>query len=105
MASCPGGVASNLVSYLAKADVPLSVAMTAMSTLAAVVMTPILTSLLVGALVPVDGLGLLLSTLQVPSCLPFPPCPCSMLSPTLHCRKGPGPVFFELSVAAANVSW
>eukprot|EP00884_Botryococcus_braunii_P012880 jgi/Botrbrau1/21593/Bobra.43_1s0003.1 len=65
VASCPGGVASNLVSYLAHADVPLSVAMTAVSTLAAVVVTPALTGLLVGALVPVDALGLLLSTLQV----------------------------------------
>lgn len=39
--------------------------MTTVSTLAAAVMTPALTGLLVGTLVPVDTLGLLGSTLQV----------------------------------------
>lgn len=43
VASCPGGTASNLVTYLAQADVALSVTMTTVSTLAAVVMTPLLT--------------------------------------------------------------
>lgn len=38
--------------------------MTTVSTLAAAVMTPALTGLLVGTLVPVDTLGLLTSTLQ-----------------------------------------
>lgn len=63
--ACPGGTASNVVTYLAKADVPLSVAMTTASTVGAVVMTPLLTSLLLGTLVQVDALGLLLSTVQV----------------------------------------
>ena len=63
--ACPGGTASNIVTYLAKADVPLSVAMTTASTLGAVVMTPLLTSLLLGTLVRVDAMGLLLSTVQV----------------------------------------
>ena len=63
--ACPGGSASNIVTYLAKADVPLSVAMTTASTLGAVIMTPMLTSLLLGTLVQVDALGLLLSTVQV----------------------------------------
>lgn len=63
--ACPGGTASNIVTYLAKADVPLSVAMTTASTLGAVFMTPLLTSLLVGTLVQVDAVGLLVSTLQV----------------------------------------
>ena len=63
--ACPGGTASNIVTYLAKADVPLSVAMTTASTLGAVFMTPFLTSMLLGTLVQVDGVGLLLSTLQV----------------------------------------
>ena len=64
MASCPGGVASNVVTFLAQADVPLSVAMTTVSTLLAVVATPALTRILVGTLVPVDPSALLLSTLQ-----------------------------------------
>lgn len=62
---CPGGTASNVVTYLARADVALSVAMTTVSTLGAVVMTPALTQLLLGTLVPVDSIALLLSTVQV----------------------------------------
>jgi bile acid:Na+ symporter, BASS family len=65
VACCPGGTASNVVTFIAKADVCLSVVMTACSTLAAVVMTPLLTTLLVGTRVAVDARGLLLSTLQV----------------------------------------
>lgn len=65
VACCPGGTASNVVTYIARADVALSVVMTACSTLAAVVLTPLLTKLLAGRLVEVDALGLLVSTLQV----------------------------------------
>jgi BASS family bile acid:Na+ symporter len=65
VACCPGGTASNVVTYIAGADVPLSVLMTTASTLAAVVMTPLLTEWLAGTLVPVDAWGLFLSTFQV----------------------------------------
>ncbi|MCO6428608.1 bile acid:sodium symporter family protein [Nitrosomonas communis] len=62
---CPGGTASNLVTYIAKADVALSVLMTVCSTLAAVIFTPLLTHLFAGALVPVDSWMLFQQTLQV----------------------------------------
>jgi len=62
---CPGGTASNVVTYIARADVALSVTMTTCSTLAAVVLTPLLTQAFAGTLVEVDTLGLLRSTLQV----------------------------------------
>lgn len=62
---CPGGTASNLVTYIAGADVALSVVMTVCSTLAAVIFTPLLTQLLAGALVPVDAWLLFKQTLQV----------------------------------------
>lgn len=62
---CPGGTASNVVTYLARANVALSVVMTMVSTFAAVVMTPLLTQLLAGTLVQVDAVGLFSSTLQV----------------------------------------
>ncbi|KMS98151.1 hypothetical protein BVRB_4g095370 isoform A [Beta vulgaris subsp. vulgaris] len=62
---CPGGTASNIVTYLARANVALSVLMTAASTFSAVVMTPFLTARLAGQYVPVDATGLLMSTLQV----------------------------------------
>ena len=65
VACCPGGTASNVVAFIAKADVCLSVVMTAFSTLAAVVMTPLLTTFLVGTRIAVDAWGLFQSTLQV----------------------------------------
>ena len=65
VAACPGGVASHVVAVVARAAVPLSVAMTATSTLAATIATPLLARLLLGAVVPVDGLALLRSTASV----------------------------------------
>lgn len=62
---CPGGTASNVVSYLARANVALSVLMTMCSTFAAVVMTPVLTKWLAGAYVPVDAWALFLDTVKV----------------------------------------
>ncbi|XWS27409.1 hypothetical protein CRYUN_Cryun26dG0112600 [Craigia yunnanensis] len=62
---CPGGTASNIVTYLARGNVALSVLMTATSTLSAVIMTPFLTAKLAGQYVAVDAAGLLISTLQV----------------------------------------
>ena len=65
VASCPGGTASNVIAFLARADVPLSVTMTAVSTMSAAVMTPTLTALLASSRVDVPVAGLLLSTVQV----------------------------------------
>ncbi|KAJ8755697.1 hypothetical protein K2173_022650 [Erythroxylum novogranatense] len=65
VACCPGGTASNIVTYIARGNVALSVLMTAASTLAAVVMTPLLTAKLAGQYVAVDAKGLLTSTMQV----------------------------------------
>ena len=62
---CPGGTASNVVALIARADVALSVVMTSLSTLLAVVVTPLLTSALAGRYVPVDGWTLLVNVLQV----------------------------------------
>jgi BASS family bile acid:Na+ symporter len=63
--SCPGGTASNVVTFIARANVALSVLMTMCSTLAAIVMTPLLTKWLAGTLVNVDAWGLFRSTIQV----------------------------------------
>jgi BASS family bile acid:Na+ symporter len=65
VACCPGGTASNVVTYLAKANVPLSVTMTALSTLIAIVMTPLLSAFLIGSKVEVNGWSLFLDTLKV----------------------------------------
>ena len=62
---CPGGTASNVIAYLARANIALSVTMTAMSTLAAIIMTPMLTYNLAGSRLEVDAFGLFVSTTQV----------------------------------------
>ena len=62
---CPGGTASNVITYLSKGDLALSVGMTAVSTLLAPVLTPLLVWLLAGETVDVDVVGMLLSILWV----------------------------------------
>jgi BASS family bile acid:Na+ symporter len=62
---CPGGTASNVITYLAKGDLALSVGMTATSTLLAPLMTPFLTWLMAGTFVDVDAWGMLLSIVYV----------------------------------------
>lgn len=62
---CPGGTASNVITYLAKGDLALSVGMTACSTLLAPIVTPLLVWLMAGTMVNVDTLGMLLSIVYV----------------------------------------
>lgn len=62
---CPGGTASNVMTYLAKGDLALSVGMTTVSTLLAPALTPLLVWLLAGAFVPVDMAAMFMSVLQV----------------------------------------
>ena len=62
---CPGGTASNVITYLAKGDLALSVGMTATSTLLAPILTPFLVWLLAGTMVEVDTVGMLLSIVYV----------------------------------------
>lgn len=63
--SAPGGTASNVIVYLARGNVALSVAMTSISTLLAPLLTPLLVLWLAGSLLPVDAGGLVVSILQV----------------------------------------
>lgn len=60
-----GGTASNVIAYLAKADVALSITMTVVSTLLSIVVTPYLTLLYVGQSVPVPALSMLISILKL----------------------------------------
>lgn len=62
---CPGGTASNVITYLAKGDLALSVGMTGVSTLVAPLLTPLLTWALAGKSIDVDVTGMLLSILWV----------------------------------------
>jgi BASS family bile acid:Na+ symporter len=61
----PGGTASNVICYLAKGDVALSITLTTVSTLLAIVATPLLTLLYAGETVPVPASGMLLTILKV----------------------------------------
>jgi BASS family bile acid:Na+ symporter len=65
VACCPSGTASNVVCVLARADVALAVAVTLASTLLAFILTPLWCQGLAGRYVPVDALGLCLSTLKI----------------------------------------
>ena len=65
VASCPGGTASNVVAFIANANVALSVSMTALSTMLAVFMTPLLTDYLVGSRLDVDAWKLFIGTVKV----------------------------------------
>ena len=61
----PGGTSSNVITYLAKGDVALSVTMTSVSTLLAPIFTPLLTLWLAGTLLPVDAGAMAMSILQM----------------------------------------
>ncbi|MGO1950179.1 MAG: bile acid:sodium symporter family protein [Mycobacteriaceae bacterium] len=61
----PGGTASNVVSYLARGDLALSVAMTSCSTLLAPLLTPLLTLWLAGEYMPLDGGSMALDIVKI----------------------------------------
>ncbi len=63
--TCPGGTASNVMTYMAKGDIALSVGMTTVSTLLAPLLTPLLTWLYLRANVHVDAVSMFLSIIQV----------------------------------------
>ena len=62
---CPGGVSSNIMSYLCHGDVAFSVGMTCASTLLAPMMTPLLMELTAGAIIEIDTIGMFLNILIV----------------------------------------
>ena len=63
--SCPGGTSSNVMTYLAKGDVALSVGMTACTTILAPIVTPALVLLLGGEAINVSYVSMLMSIVQV----------------------------------------
>ena len=63
--TCPGGTASNVMTYLAKGDTALSVGMTSINTLLAPVLTPLLTYLYLRTSVSVDVRSMFISIIQV----------------------------------------
>ena len=65
LGACPGGTTSNVMSFIAKADVALSVTYTSIFTFIAPVVTPALIYLFAGTYVQVDGVGMFISISQV----------------------------------------
>jgi len=63
--SINGGQASNLCTLIAGGDVALSVLMTTSTTLGCIFMTPLICQLVLGAVVPIDAMGIVISTFQV----------------------------------------
>ena len=63
--ACPGGTASNVIAYLAKGDVALSVTMTACSTLLAPLATPAIVLLLAGKSIDVNAVAMFLSIVKI----------------------------------------
>lgn len=65
LGSVPGGTASNVMVYLARGNLPLSITMTSFSTLFAPIMTPLLLLGLAGQWMPVNAMDMFLSIVQV----------------------------------------
>ena len=63
--TCPGGTASNVITFLSKGDVALSVGMTSVNTLLAPFLTPLITWLLLRTTVTVDVAAMFLSIIKV----------------------------------------
>lgn len=63
--SVSGGVASNLMAYIARANVALSVTMTVVSTFVAPVMTPLLMQVFAGRFIPIDTLAMMIGVLNI----------------------------------------
>lgn len=63
--TCPGGTSSNVITYLSKGDVALSVGMTSVNTLLAPLLTPLITYLLLKTTVEVNILAMFLSIVKV----------------------------------------
>ena len=63
--TCPGGTSSNVITYLSKGDVALSVGMTSVNTLLAPVLTPAITYLMLRTMITVDAFSMFLSIVKV----------------------------------------
>ena len=62
---CPSGVASNVMTFLAKGDTALSITVSTINTLIAPFITPFMFALLVGSIVPVDANAILFDILKI----------------------------------------
>lgn len=72
--TCPGGTSSNVITYLSRGDVALSVSMTSINTILAPILTPTITYLLLSKTINVDIISMFISiviVIIIPICLGF----------------------------------
>ena len=65
VATCPGGTASNVITFISKGDLALSVTMTSVSTLISPIMTPFLTYLIIGQRIDFSPVAMFWSIIQI----------------------------------------
>jgi BASS family bile acid:Na+ symporter len=63
--SCPGGTASNVITFLARGDVALSVTLTSVSTIMSPVLTPLFTYIYAGQWIDVPAYKLFITTIKI----------------------------------------
>ena len=63
--TCPGGTASNVITYLSKGDVALSVCMTSVNTLLSPILTPLITYLMLKATVETNIMTMFIGIINV----------------------------------------
>ena len=63
--TCPSGIASNIMTYLAKGDLALSVSVTTAATILAPIVTPIFTWILAGEWIRISLLDMILSIVEI----------------------------------------
>jgi bile acid:Na+ symporter, BASS family len=98
--SCSSGLASNVMTYLAKANLTLSVTLTAVGTLTAPLTTPLWMKLLAGRMVPVDFVAMMIDIIK----LVIVPIGAALLHDYLKHASWTGRRFVW-SAAAAGVAW
>lgn len=62
---CPGGTASNVIAFIARANVALSVILTSVSTLGGIIVKPVVFQLLAGEYIPIDPWGIFMTMVKV----------------------------------------
>lgn len=70
--TCPGGTSSNVITFMSKGDIALSVTMTSVSTVLSPILTPFITYMIIGQKISFDPVGMFFSIVQIvilPICL------------------------------------
>lgn len=98
--SCSSGLASNVMSFIARANLPLSITLTTFATLLSPIMTPLWMKVLASEMVPVDFVAMMLEIVK----LVLVPIGAAMLADYLdHASSRARSAIFAVAAAAAMV--